>query len=380
MKKEQKTINIPQFIPMIGTSEYHALSSCFTTKWITEGPKTKEFSENLLSLIGARYGVFAPNGTLALYLGLRSLGIGPGDEVIVPDFTFIGSATAVEMTGATPVFIDVNKINFQIDLSKIDKAINKRTKAIMPVHIYGTVADMKTVLHLAKKHKLLVIEDAAQAIGVHRDGKHSGTFGDVGCFSFFADKTITTGEGGFIVTNKKQIYESLLYLRNQGRIQRGTFIHPKIGYNFRMTDMQSAIGIAQLKKLSTIKERKQYILQHYKQLLTGVPGISFFEADKTAELIPFRVCILYKNAPLLMQHLRNKRIEPRTFFYPLHRQPCFSYLKKQQPKSYPYSDKMFPNSVYGYEHGICLPTFPTLTRTQIQYVCDTIKEYVYKRQ
>src|SRR5207302_58432 len=155
-----------------------------------------EFAEKLLKLIGAKYGVFAPNGTLALYLGLRALGIGLGDEVLVPDFTFIASATSVEMCGAVPVFVDVNRQNFQIDLNNADRLVTKKTKAIMPVHIYGTLADMKAVMKFARKHHLLVIEDAAEAIGVVKNGIHAGAFGDIGCFSFFADKTITTGEGG----------------------------------------------------------------------------------------------------------------------------------------------------------------------------------------
>lgn len=359
-------MKVPQFSPWVGDEEYRAIASCFKANWITEGPKTREFEEKLLKLIGARYGVFAPNGTLAIYLGLRALGIGRGDEVIVPDFTFIGSATAVEMTGARPVFVDVNRKNFQIDVSSADKLVNKNTKAIMPVHIYGTVADMGKVSDFAKKHKLRVLEDAAQAIDVHRNGVHAGTSGAVGCFSFFADKTITTAEGGFIVTNDKKIYEKLLYLRNQGRIKRGTFIHPEIGYNFRLTDLQSAIGLVQLAKLKKIKARKEHILSWYKKLLRDVPGITFFEPDPEAEWIPFRVGILCQKAHKLMKFMKKRGIEPRTFFYPLHRQPCFNYLAKS---------RNFPNAVWGYKHGICLPTFPTLTDEQIAYVCDTIREF-----
>ncbi len=359
-------MKVPQFSPWVGKEEIKAIAEAIEANWITEGPKTKLFSQKLLKLTGAKYGVFAPNGTLALYLGLIAMGIGRGDEVLVPDFTFIASATAVEMAGAKPVFVDVNRRNFQIDLSKADKLVNKKTKAVMPVHIYGTVCDMNEVKKFVNKHRLAIIEDAAQAIGVHWQGKHAGTFGQVGCFSFFADKTITTAEGGFVVTNEKRIYERLLYLRNQGRLNRGSFIHPRIGYNFRITDLQAAMGLAQLKKLKQIKKRKQRLLRLYQRLLKDVPGLTFFEPEPGAEWIPFRVGIMYEKAKGLMEFMTKKGIETRTFFYPLHRQPGFKTG----------AQKDFSNAVYGYEHGICLPTFPTLTDRQVKYICRVVKQFV----
>ena len=359
-------MKVPQFAPWVGKEEIRAVAEAINSNWITEGPKSQLFSQKLLKLIGSQYGVFAPNGTLALYLALRAIGVGPGNEVLVPDFTFIASATAVEMAGAKPVFVDVNRDNFQIDLSQADKLITSKTKAVMPVHIYGTVVNMDKVLKFAKQHRLLIVEDAAQAIGVHWRGKHAGTFGVAGCFSFFADKTITTAEGGFVVTNNKKIYEKLLYLRNQGRIDRGSFIHPQIGYNFRLTDIQSALGLAQLKKLNQIKKRKAYLLKLYQKLLSGVKGIAFFKPEPGAEWIPFRVGILCDEAQKLRDFMTAKGIEPRTFFYPLHRQPCFTYLR---------DGRDFPNAVYGYEHGICLPTFSTLTDQQVKYVCRVIKQF-----
>lgn len=366
-------MKVPQLSPWIGKEEYRAIEDCFTNNWITEGPKSKEFSQKLLELTGAKYGVFAPNGTLALYLGLRAMGVGVGDEVIVPDFTFIASATSIEMTGATPVFVDVNRRNFQIDLSKAENLLTKKTKALMPVHIYGTVCDMDAVMKFAKKHNLKVIEDAAEAVGVRWKGKHSGTFGDVGIFSFFADKTITTGEGAFVVTDNDGVYENLLYLRNQGRIDRGSFIHPRIGYNFRMTDIQNAIGLVQLGKLGEIVKRKERIRKLYVKHLEGIKGIKFFEPDDGAEFVPFRMCILSEDASGLMAYMKSKEIETRTFFYPLHKQPAFSYLKGRDRK---YDDAEFSNAIYGYEHGVCLPIFPTLSDEQVMHVCDTIREFV----
>lgn len=368
-------MKVPQFMPWVGQEEYKAIASCFEKNWITEGPKAKELSEKLLELIGAKYGIFAPNGTLALYLGLKSMGIGPEDEVIVPDFTFIASANAVQMVGAKPIFVDVNSRNFQMDLSQADHLINVHTKAIMPVHIYGTIADMDTICSFAKQHKLLIIEDAAQAIGVHYKGKHAGTFGHTGTFSFFADKTLTTAEGGFVVTDDEKIYEQLLYLRNQGRKDRGSFIHPHIGYNFRMTDMQCAVGLVQLDKLDEIIRRKLNATRRYKELLQETSQVKFFAPDPEVEWIPFRIGILCEKSSDLMEFMKSKEIEPRTFFYPLHRQPAFAYLKKDPALSSRFNDETFPNAVYAYDHGICLPTFPTIEEVQIQHVCATIKEF-----
>lgn len=368
-------MKVPQLQPWIDNEEYAAIGECFALNWITEGPKARLFQEGLLDLMGARYGVFAPNGTLALYLALRAMDIGPGDEVIVPDFTFIGSANAVEMTGAKPVFCDVSSGHCQIDLSHAEKCVSSRTKCVMPVHIYGTVCDMDAVGAFAHRHKLLVIEDAAQAIGVRYKGRHAGTFGAAGAFSFFADKTITTAEGGFVVTNDRKIHEKLLYLRNQGRLERGTFIHPEIGYNFRMTDFQCAMGVVQLRKLGEIIRRKQQILAIYRDLLRSCSQVRFFEPPKDAEWVPFRIPLFCERAHELMAFLIGKEIEPRTFFYPLHRQPAFNYL--QDDRNYPHSlqDDDFPRAIDAYQSGVCLPAFPALSEVQIQYVCAAIREF-----
>jgi perosamine synthetase len=363
-------MKIPQFLPWVGQEEYESIGPCFDANWITEGPKSQEFVRQLLELTGARYGVLAPNGTLALYLALKAAGIQPGDEVIVPDFTFIATANAVEMVGAIPVFADVNRKNFQIDLDAAAKVLTPKTKGIMPVHVYGTAANMEHVMAFAQQHHLLVIEDAAQAIGVHYKGQHAGTFGKTGAFSFFADKTITTGEGGMVVTNDASVYEHLLYLRNQGRKERGSFIHPEIGYNFRMTDIQSAMGLTQLKKLDEIIRRKKVVKELYLEHLRDIPALSFFEPEPGADWIPFRMGILCKEAHQLMAFLTEKGIEPRTFFYPLHRQPCYQQTQ--------YTDAHFLNATFAYEQGICLPTYPTLGESEIVYISSMIKSF-YER-
>lgn len=363
-------MNVPQFVPWIGPQEYLALAGCFERTWITEGPETERFLDELRVLTGARHAVLAPNGTLALVLGLRALGIGAGDEVIVPDCTFVGSATAVEMTGARPVFCDVQPHSFQIDVGSASHRVTERTRAIMPVHLYGTTATMDEVLAFAIQHHLYVIEDAAQAIGVRRWGQHAGTFGDVGCFSFFADKTITTGEGGAVVTNDEGVYQRLCLLRNQGRVQRGSFVHPEIGYNFRMTDMQAALGLVQLQKLPAVLARKQHVLRWYHERLGDY--VTFLQPDQGADWVPFRVVVFTEHAHAAMAAMREQGIETRTVFYPLHRQPCFA-------GSQPGTDSDFPHSTYAYEHGICLPTFPTIEEAQVDAVCDALLHFLEKR-
>ena len=367
---------VPQFMPWVGKEEYGAIAECFENNWITEGPKSKEFLKKLLDLIGARYGVLAPNGTLAIYMALKANDIGPGDEVIVPDFSFIASASAVIMAGARPIFNDVNKQNFQIDLSNAEKLVSPKTKAVMPVHIYGTIADMDMVSTFAERYGLMIIEDAAQALGVHYKGRHAGTFGKAGTFSFFADKTITTAEGGLVTTNDENVYQRLLYLRNQGRTKRGSFVHPELGFNFRITDLQSAIGLIQLDKLEQIKQRKLNILKRYQDNLSSIGQVSFLKDTPGAERIPFRVGILCDNSQSLLKHLQNSGIEPRTFFYPLHKQPAFSYLnEKYKKRGLNMNDDAYPNSVFGFDHGICLPTFPTLSENNIDYVCNCIQNF-----
>jgi len=365
-------MNIPQMSPFIGMEEYESMRECFETNWLTEGPKAKQFVDKLCGIIGVEYGVLAPNGTLALYLGLKALGIGEGDEVIVPNFTFIASANAVLLAGATPVFVDVELESLQIDIKKCKDVLTKSTKALMPVHMYGASCNMTQVTDFAKKYNLKIIEDAAQAMGVTWKGKHCGSFGDAGCFSFFADKTIATIEGGFIGTNDKSVHENLLYLRNHGRIKSGTFIHPQVGYNFRMNDIQAAIGLTQLSKRELIYKKKQYIYDFYCQQLSGIKQIRILKSMDNSNLVPFRFAIMTEEKQeFLNDYLTKKGIESRTFFYPLNKQPCFSQLLNKQNLK----DENFKNSVYAYDHGLCLPIYPSLIDRQIKYICDTIKKY-----
>ena len=366
-------MKVPQFMPFVGMEEYEAIKQCFETNWITEGPLAKEFNQKLCDLIGVKYGVYAPNCTMALILGLKAIGIGPGDEVIVPDVTFFASATSVEFLGAKPVFVDVCE-NLQINVEDCERVLTDKTKAIMPVHLFGFAANMDNVMGFAKKHDLLVIEDAAQALGIKWDNKGCGSFGDVGCFSFFADKTLTTAEGGFVTTNDEEVYDKLLFLRNQGRRNRGSFIHPEMGYNFRMTDIQCAIGLAQLKKFDCLVEKKNIIHSRYTELFSDFEQVEVYQPPgEVYPFVPFRVILKTRNneAAELMEHMRENDVEPRMFFYPLHKQPAFQDWSSDER----YHSENFPVAEKSYDNGICLPSFVSITDEQIQYVCQVIRGY-----
>jgi len=376
-------MKIPQIEPYIDLREYEEIKSCFEDNWITEGPKSALFIQKVKELLGVKYAHFAPNGTLSLYLILKALGIKSGDEVLVPDFTFFASASSVEMAGAVPVFCEVNRKNFQIDVSKCEELVSVRTKAIMPVHIYGMSVNMNEVKRFADKHGLKIIEDAAQAFSVSYSDyrfndtedriRKAGTFGDAGSFSFYADKTITMGEGGLIVTNDDEINESLLYLRNQGRINSGTFIHPQIGYNFRITDFQAAIGLIQLNKLPEIIENKKRIWNSFAEKLSQIDEVKLIEVEAFSSHIPFRTTIIAKDAFDLMNYLSKQGIQPRTFFYPMHKQPAFKGFMEYHKKHF--KNYSFENSIFGYENGVCLPSFPTLKEEQIDFICNKIKDF-----
>ena len=358
--------------PWLGEEEADAVADAVRDGWITEGPRAQQFSAKLNRLIGAPYGVFAPNGTLALALGLMAMGIGSGDEVLVPDITFMGSATAVIMVGAMPVLVDVDDQTFQIDMSRAEDRLTPKTRAVMPVHLFGTACDMAAVLAFAETHGLLVIEDAAQGIGVTSGNRHVGSLGDVGCFSFFADKTITTGEGGYVVCRDAAVFERLRLLRNQGRLDRGSFIHEAIGYNFRMTDLQCAIGLAQLARLDRIVRRKAELLRRYQDGLHAVSDVRVLGPAPNAGHVPFRCVLVAPEVRGLMKHLQAGGVETRSCFHPLHRQPGLRDWSASRIDPALLDDALFPNAIFGWDHGVCLPIRPTMSNADVDLICEAV--------
>jgi len=354
---------ISQTEPFIGKEELKEIAETIQNKWISGGPKLKSFQQSIAKLCRVKHAIGVCNGTQALYVGLKVLGIGPGDEVIVPNFTFIASANSVVWAGAKPVFVDVDKKTFNIDPLKIEEVITKKTKAIMPVHIYGQSADMEKIMKIAKKHKLFVIEDAAQGIKVNFKGNPVGGLGDVGCMSFYADKIITTGEGGMILTNSDELAKKVIILLNQGRTGRGWYIHDHMGYNFRLTDLQAAVGVAQIKKLPLIIKKRKKIEKLYKKYLAGVKRVEFPFVDPRGDRVPYRVTILVEKPQELLDFLDKNGIRASRSFYPLNLQPCYNIKGN------------FPNSIFAYERVLRLPSATGLTEKEVRYVCNKIKEF-----
>ncbi len=364
--KTRSTIHVPQFRAFVDHSDYAFIEPVFASGYVAEGPFSKQFHDELLRIIGSPYGVFASNGTLAIYLARAALGIGPGDEVIVQDVTFIASANAVEMTGAAPVFADIRGYNdLTIDLERLQKT--PRTKAVVVAHLFGTAcSNIEQVQQYCCDHQLWLIEDAAQAFAIRNGQSHCGTFGEVGTFSFYADKTITTGEGGFVVTASEDFHNRMVYLRNQGRKKSGTFVHPEIGYNFRITDLQAALGLSQLGKLDYICQEKQRLYQKYRQCLGDRVHWLFLRSDFSH--VPFRVVVFVDDAQTTMEKMSQRGIEPRSMFCPLHRQPCYRHV--------PHRDSDFPNAIECFARGICLPTWIGLTDEQIEYTAETLLDSI----
>ncbi len=361
-------MNIDQFSPCLGQKEIDGVLETFQANWLTEGPKTAELERRLAEYTGARHVLMVPNGTLALFAALKVLGIGPGDEVLVPDFTFFGSASAVILTGARPVFVDIDPHDFNLDVASARHCLSEFTKAIMPVHIFGQPCQMEQVMSFAREYDLRVVEDAAQGIGVRFGAGHVGTFGDIGCLSFFADKTMTTGEGGALLVGDDELADRCMYFKNQGRLNRGSFIHTQVGYNFRITDLQAAIGVAQMDRLPYIIRRKHDIREQYRRELEHNPTVRLTPRSTLGDSVPFRINILLDDPESLQDFLEHQGIAARRFFYPLHLQPSLTphnSITRKKPVG----------SVTAFKRGLSLPSGVNLTAGQIHRVCTCINEF-----
>lgn len=349
----------------IDDQELEAINTCIDKRWLSEGPLVKKLGEKISTLTSAKFTTFAPNGTLALYLALLALDLPKGSEIIVPSFTFYASATSAIFAGLRPVFVDVDVETFNLLPEEVEKAITPNTKAIMAVHIYGQSCDIGPLKVLSEKHGLKLIEDAAQALGVTYNGTPVGAIGDIGIFSFFSDKIITTGEGAAVVTNDENLFQKLKLLRNQGRENSGTFIHPELGMNFRLTDLQGAIGCVQLDKFPKILEERLQKWAQYEKRLSPIPEIKLMKIPTYSNLIPFRFPLKTKRKVELMKVLEESGIATRSFFYPLH----------QQPKLQSYSHLPCLNSEKLYDEGICLPIHHHLSSLEIDLICNVIEKF-----
>ncbi len=316
-----ENIHLSLASPYLNGNEYKYLMDAFLSTWISStGKYITKFEENFAEYCGVKYGVATANGTVALHLALIALGIGAGDEVIVPDLTFAATINAVIYTGATPVIVDIEEDSWCIDPDEIEKAITPRTKAIIPVHVYGQPCDMDRICEIAKGHDIYIVEDCAEAHGAEWRSKKVGSFGIISCFSFFGNKVITTGEGGICVTNSKELYEKMRILRDHGMSRERKYYHEVIGYNYRMTNLQAAIGVAQIERVDDILMWRAKLENQYRNAFSNIKGIRLQRNDlSNRKKIAWLVSILVdenKRDEVLIE-LKNNGIDTRAFFIPL---------------------------------------------------------------
>lgn len=314
-------IFIPVASPELGGNELKYLIDAFISTWISSrGSYITEFEKEFSKFCECKYSIAVSNGTAALHLALIALGIKTGDEVIIPDLTFAATINSVLYTGAKPVIVDIDSTCWGIDPLQIEKAITSKTKALIVVHLYGQPCQMDKIMKIAKKHKLFVIEDCAEAHGATYAGRKVGSIGDIGCFSFYGNKVITTGEGGMCTTNSKKLADKIKILRDHGMSIKRKYWHDVVGYNYRMTNLQAAIGLAQLERVKTILINRRKIEDKYRKALKGVKGIEF-QADNLdkRKKITWLVSALVnaEERDSLLIRLKNKKVDTRPFFYPL---------------------------------------------------------------
>jgi perosamine synthetase len=358
--------------PQVGQKEKELLLQVLDSNFLNDGEYTTQFEKMLADLLGCKHVVAVTSGTSALFLALAANGIGPGDEVLVPDITFIATANAVTMTGAKPVLVDVDPSTLNLSPGEFKKAINPRTKAVIPVHISGRPADMPTILEIAENHDLKVIEDAAEALLSKLNGKCLGTFGQTGILSFSPNKTITTGQGGAILLDDDSLEVRLRELKDQGRPVRGTGgndIHDQIGYNFKLTNLQAAIGIAQLDKLAARTSRMKQNYLKYAEGLSDLEELTLLPFQLEMGEIPQWVDALTQRRDELVEYLETCDIFCRRFWFPLHAH-----------KPYRLPDEAFPNSTHLSAKAFWLPSSFFLSDADIEQVCNQIRKFFGKKQ
>ncbi|QCG93042.1 aminotransferase class I/II-fold pyridoxal phosphate-dependent enzyme (plasmid) [Azospirillum sp. TSA2s] len=361
---------IPVLEPELRGNELTYVTECIKTGWISsKGRFVLEFEKAFAAYIDVPEAVSVSNGTTALHLALLALGIGPGDEVIVPDLTFAATANAVLHAGATPVLVDVRPDTWNIDPDAAAAAITSRTRAIMPVHLYGLPADMDGMRALAERHGLVVIEDAAEALGAFHHGRAAGGIGDAGCFSFFGNKLITTGEGGMVTFRDPAAAARARMLRDHGMAPDRRYWHEEVGYNYRMTNIQAALGVAQLERIDEFIGRKLEIAEMYRAGLQDIPGVTLPEIVPDLRNVYWVFSIILGEEIGISRdevaiRLNSKGIETRPLFYPLHTMP--PYRRYAGNRQFAASDRLS-------RCGLSLPSGVTMTPGEIAHVVDTLR-------
>jgi len=363
--------NIPWWQPEVGGAEHELLRSVLDSNFLNDGELTTRFEAEIARLIGAPHAVAVTSGTTAITLALLGLGIGSGDEVVVPDVTFIATANAVTLTGAKPVLADVDAATLCLAPEALRRVLTPRTRAVVPVHVSGRGGTLAAVLAVAREHGLCVVEDAAEALGSRHGGRPLGLHGDAGCFSFSPNKTITTGQGGMIVTRDARLHARLRELKDQGRPVRGTGgddAHPTLGFNFKFTNLQAAVGLGQLQYFARRVERQQAIYRLYRDALRDVPGVRVFPCGVDEGEIPQWTDVDADDRDGLDRHLAAAGCHCRRFWHPLHTQPPY----RGPDAAYPVATRAAPRALW-------LPSAFQLTDAQVGRVADEVRRHYHDR-
>jgi len=361
------SINYPVYQPSMKGNELKYVTDCIESTWISsKGKYVAAFEHGFADYLQAGYATSVCNGTVALQLALLALGIGSGDEVIVPTFTYIASVNVILYVGATPVFVDSLPDTWQIDYTDVEKKISAKTKAVIAPHIYGHPCEMEALKLICQKHNLFLVEDCAEAIGSKYNGKHLGTYGDISAYSFFGNKTITTGEGGMVVTNSKELYERAKKLKNQGLSDR-QYWHDEVGYNFRMTNICAAIGLAQLEHINQIIIDKIRIASVYRKAFENT--VIEFHGEAPNSFNSYWMCSILIPESSQRDELRNflaeAGIETRPLFYPVHEMPIYAKFTAEN----------FPVAHNISYRGINLPSYPDLTNDEVGFIASKVKQF-----
>jgi len=355
---------IPQIEPLFSEREKQALIECMDSTWITEAERTREFEKRIADFLGVKYCVATTSGSVALYLALKSLDIGVGDEVIVPDVTMVATIEAVKLCGAKPVLVDIDPKTLCINIDEMILKITPKTRAIVPVHINGRACNMDFLVDMCTDYGIKLVEDASQAFSSKFYGNYLGTYGNLGCFSLSTPKIITTSQGGLVVTEDQELYEKLVRLKDHGRLSRKETTHPYWGFNFKFNDLLASVGLAQLENLDWRIKRKKGIYELYMEHLEGLSGIETVKTD-LEDVTPWFVDILVNNREQLIRHLWERQIGTLPFYEPLHTQP-------------PYKTKgKFENATKISERGLWLPSSLTLKDLDIITICKQIEKWIW---
>jgi len=359
---------IPVYQPSITDLEKKYVNDCLETSWISsKGKYVNLFEKSFAEKTDIKYATTVCNGTVSLHLALLSLGIGPGDEVIVPTFTYIASVNAIVYCGATPVFVDSLEETWQVDPEDIVKKITSKTKAIMIVHLYGQSCDMDSICKIVKDNNIFLVEDCAEGFGTRYKGRHVGSFGDISTYSFFGNKTITAGEGGMVVTNNETLYRRAVHLKGQGLAENRQYWHDVVGYNYRMTNIACAIGQAQLERSDELIAKKRKIADYYHSAFDGTHIKTHKEQPDTTHSYWMNSVILDCNQEKrdeFRKYLTDNGIDTRPLFYPVHTMPMYSHKYQSHRVSEDISRR-----------GFNIPSYPDLTEDQQKFIADTILNY-----